>query len=136
MVSRRGIVLLELVVAFGLFAVLIALCLQMFLSTAAARRASERRAGALVESGNLVERAAALPWNEVTPERLADFKLSSSVEEILPHAVVKATLEPSTEGPRAKHVQVEITWNNPSGVADAPVRLSYWAYAPAGEKSP
>jgi len=74
-VSRRGVVLLEVVAACGLMAVLVAVCLQMLAVTAATRRTVERRAIALQEAANLLERASALAWPDITPERLAEIDL-------------------------------------------------------------
>lgn len=131
--------MLEVVAACGLMAVLLAVCLQMLALTAATRRTVERRAIALQEAANLLERASVLAWQDVTPEQLATVDLTPSVREILPGAVahwsVAATNEP---GPLAKQVRVEINWTNPAGQTDAPVRLSSWRYAthvaPAGNK--
>lgn len=135
--SPRGVVLLEVVVAFGLLAVLITVCLKMMVSTAVGRRAVERRAVALQEAANIIERIAAMPWDQVTPERLADVELSPQVREILPGAAVELKVEASADaGPPGKRVGLEITWTNAAGDSDAPVRLSYWAYAAGKESSP
>jgi Tfp pilus assembly protein PilV len=135
--SRRGIVLLEAVVAFGLLAVLITVCLQMLAATAAARRAAEQRAVALQEAANIVERIAAAPWDQISTERLAEVGLSSSVREILPGARVELTVEASNDaGPPGKHVELEISWTNAGGGSDTPVRLGYWAYAARRKSSP
>jgi Tfp pilus assembly protein PilV len=134
--SRHGFVLLEVVVAFGLLAVLIAVCLQMLSATAAGRRAAERRAVALQEAANIMERIAAMPWDQITGERLQEIELSPSVREILPGAAVNLTTEAASDaGPPGKHVGLEITWTNAVGDRDAPVRLSYWTYASRRESS-
>ncbi len=129
-VARRGVILLEVVAACGLMAVLVAVCLQMLAVTTATRRTVERRAIALQEAANLLERASALSWQDITPERLTEIDIAPSVREILPGAVARWSVKtPAEPGPPATQVRVEITWINPAGQTDVPVRLSYWMYA-------
>jgi hypothetical protein len=134
---RRGIMLLEAAVAFGLLAVLIAICLQMLAATAAARRAVDRRAIAAQEGANLIERLTAMPWDKITPEGLVEVPLSSSIQELLPGAAAKITVAPSSDpGPQSKHLALEITWTGPTGETESPVRLDYWTYAVGKESQP
>ena len=128
--SRRGVILLEVVVAFGLMAVLVTICLQMLAVNAAARRAVERRAVALQEAANMLERVSALSWEQITAQRVAEFELSPSVRDILPGATARLSVEASGDaGPPAKQVRVEISWTNSVGETEAPVQLSSWTYA-------
>jgi hypothetical protein len=115
---------------------LMAVCLQMLATTAAERRAVERRAVALQEAANIVERIAALPWEQLTPERLAAMELSRSVQESLPGGVAQVSLEPVEADPRARQIRVEITWVHRADNSQAPVALSFWAYAPRGGTLP
>jgi hypothetical protein len=136
--SRRAVALLEAIAAAALLAVLVTVCLRMFALTALERRAVEKRAIAMQEAANAIESVAALPWDQVTPERLAEIELSPSVKEILPGGALKLSVEPATTGPpgtigpQGKHVRVELTWTNATGGVDAPVRLAYWAYPRPG----
>ena len=121
--------MLEMLAAIGLMAVLIALCLQMLAATAAARRASERRAVALQEATNLLERVSTIPWSEVTAERLSEVDVSPEVRALLPGAKARLLTEGTKDnGPPGKRVRVEITWTNATGDADAPVGLTTWMY--------
>jgi hypothetical protein len=133
-VPRRGVVLLEIIAAFGLMAVLVAVCLQMLSVTALARRAVERRAVALQEATNLLERVSTLPWSDITAERLSKFDVAPSVREILPGVAARLAVEATGDaGPPAKQIRVEITWSNAAGDTDAPLCLCAWTYAPATE---
>jgi hypothetical protein len=129
---RRGTLLLEAGVAGALLAVLLAISLRVLATTAIERRAVEKRAVALEEAASAMERAAALPWDQLTPERLAQIRLTSGVEKILVGAKLQWTVEPSTSGPTARHLRATITWQSPTGAPHAPVRLSSWAFAAAG----
>jgi len=136
---RRGNITLEMIVSCGLLAVVIGLSVQMLASTALQRRYTERRAIALQEAANLVERASALSYDEITMERLKEITLSDEVRKILPEAVAALTLleEPASEvsgGVPGKRVQVELKWIGAGHVPEAPVRLSYWAYPLNGGK--
>ena len=66
--TRRGMTLLELAVAGTLLGTLLVVCLQLLQATAAQRRAADQRQLALLEVGNVLERLAARPWADLTPE--------------------------------------------------------------------
>jgi hypothetical protein len=128
-----------MIVSCGLLAVVIGLSVQMLASTALERRYSERRAIALQEAANLVERVSAIAYPEITTQRLKDITLSDDARKILPDAVATLTLheEPASAasgGLAAKRVQVELKWMGAGNSPEAPVRLSYWAYPLAGGK--
>ncbi len=133
---RRGFSLIEIAVAAALLAVLIGVSAQMVVATNAQRPALEKRAIALQQAANIIERVTAWPWQDITAERLASVKLAPSVTELLPGAALKLSVEPAVDAPPGKHVRVEISWTNAAGGTDSPVRLNYWAYARPGEKSP
>jgi len=130
--TRRGYMLMEAMAGAAVLAVLITVCLQMFASMTVSRRAAEQRALALQAAANTIERISALPWDQITPERLAEITLPPSTQEHLGGGNLKLTLRPlETVGP-AKQLQVEITWPNSAGGTDAPVRLSYWFHPQPG----
>ena len=134
--ARRGVTLLESVVAFGLLAAMVAVSLEMLAVTAAQRRAIDKRVIALTEAANVAERIATLPWDRITPEGLADVELSPAAQKKLPRGVLKLAVEPAAAGLPARRVDVEITWALGSLGGERPVRLSFWAYAPPGGAAP
>jgi Tfp pilus assembly protein PilV len=127
---RRGATLLEAAIAAGLLAVLMTAWLRVATFVAVERRVAEKRAIALQELAGAIERARALPWSQLTPDELATIHLSPQVEACLPGATLSWTVTPATSGPSARHIRAEIAWQSPTGAPSAPVRLSYWAYAP------
>ena len=125
---RRGVMIVEVLVACGLLAVLLALSVQLISVTAHARRASERRAIALEQAANIIERVRGLPFPEITRERLAGIELPPEVRQILPDAVAEVTMEEEPGDVAAKRVRVEVHWKGAAGT-EPPARLTYWVYA-------
>ncbi|MGD9719846.1 MAG: hypothetical protein AB7O59_01360 [Pirellulales bacterium] len=127
---RRGTFLLEAAAAGVLLAVMCAMVVRAISLVAIERRAAEQRAIAWQEAAGAMEQAGALQWSELTPERLAQIKLSAQVDRILPGAELTWTLQPTTDSPSGKHVRAQIAWRASNDAPQAPVRLSYWMFAP------
>lgn len=134
--NRLGFTIVEMVAASAMTAVLVTMCVQMLSLTAVQRRASERRTIALEEAANLTESLSSLTWDEITPERIAQYRLSEPAQQVLGNGVLKIALEPSTSGPPAKLVRVEITWPNGASGSDAAMRLSSWIFSRGKAVSP
>jgi hypothetical protein len=134
--NHRGFTIVEMIAASGLTAMLVTMCVQMLSSTAVQRRAAERRMIAVEEATNVTESLGSLTWEELTPERIAEYRLSEPARQILGGGDLKIAIEPSTSGPPAKLVRVEITWPSAGGGTDAPVRLSSWVFSRERVSSP
>jgi prepilin-type N-terminal cleavage/methylation domain-containing protein len=134
--NHRGFTIVEMMAASALTAVLVTLCVQMLATTTLQRRAAERRTIALAEAANVTESLGSLTWEEITPERVAQYRLSEPAQQILGGGALKIVLEPSISGPPAKLVRVEITWPNAAGGNDAAVRLSSWVFSRGKAPSP
>ncbi len=134
--NHRGFTIVEMMAASAMTAVLVTMCVQMLSLTAVQRRAAERRTIALEEAANLTESLSSLTWDEITPERIAQYRLSQPAQQVLGNGVLKIALEPSTSGPLAKLVRVEITWPNGASGGDAAVRLSSWIFSRGKAVSP
>lgn len=126
---QRGFTILEVMVAAALTALLVTMCVRMLTSSAAQRRGAERRSVALEEAANVAESVAALPWDELTSERVGQIQLSESARQALGNGSLKVSLEPAASGPASKQIRVQLTWPNPAG-GEATVELSSWAFAP------
>jgi hypothetical protein len=123
---RRGVILVEVVVGCALAALLLALCVQMLSLTAFERRDVEQRSIALEQAANLIERVAAMPYDQITPEKLAELKLPPEVEPILPGGAAKWFVTDETGDLPAKRVRVEIAWRG--GRPQRPAKLTTWVY--------
>ncbi len=128
--KRRGVLLIEVIAACGLTAVLLALCVQMLSLTALERRHIERRAIALQVAANLIERASALPFDELSDAKLAELTISPEVGKILPQAKSVFTVSDEPGDLPARRVRLEVYWQGRGSREEAPARLTFWAFAP------
>jgi hypothetical protein len=128
--KRRGVFLIEVLAACGLTAVLLALCVQILSLTALERRHIERRAIALQEAANLVERASALPFGDLSAANLAELSLSPEVAAILPHAKSSFSITDEPGDLPARRVRLEIRWQGRGGREESPANLTFWTFAP------
>lgn len=131
--ARRGIVLMELMVAGALLGTLLVVCLQLVAATSAQRRAIAQRQLALIEVGNVMERLAARPWSELTPQTSGP-KLSPSATKRLPNAELNIEVAPSLAETNAKRIVVSLRWQDRAGQFIQPVRLVTWRWKGKDEK--
>jgi hypothetical protein len=120
--------LLELAVAAAMLATLLAVCVQLLGAMAAQRRAADQRQLALFEVSNVIERAAARAWNDLTPEALAAEKLSPAAIEELPEAELKVEMSIPQSEPNAKRITVSLRWQDRKGNFLPPLKLTTWKY--------
>lgn len=134
----RGMTLIEVSVAGVLLAVLITVSLQLMGATAARRRAVEDRQTAGVEASNVMERLAALPWEELTPENVAAVRLSSEARKTLCEGRLEIDVARPGDEPLLdqKRITVSVGWQDRSGAPQRPVRLVSWRYRTDGGKGP
>jgi hypothetical protein len=125
--------LLELALSMALLGALTVVSLQMLAALSAQRRAAEQRAIATQEAANLIERVSALPWSEVTPERVAEMRMTPATQHTLDGATANVSVTTEAGPAAAKHVRVEIGWDDASPRAGAPVRLHAWLFETRGE---
>lgn len=141
---RRGVTIVELSVAILLAGVVLAGVGQLLAVTAAQQREGHRRLTAMHEAANHMERLAALPWSDLTPERAAEFRLSDEAVSALPGAILTVRVrEAETAGSEqeaddplaalaARRLEVAVTWRNAAGRQVDPVRLTAWRFSPEG----
>lgn len=128
---RRGMTLLETAAAAFILAVGVVGVAQVVALAATQRREAERRQIATTEAANLMERIAALPWEDVQPARLESFTLSARARQVLPEAQLRAEVEEVASKDDAiptKRISVAISWTAKSGERASPARLVAWRY--------
>jgi Tfp pilus assembly protein PilV len=81
-----GFTLIETAVAAVLAGALLTVCLQMAAATARQRDGQDRRRTAVREAANAMERLAAVPLDELTPERAEKLETTAGLDEVLPGA--------------------------------------------------
>jgi hypothetical protein len=126
---RRGVILIEVIVACGLAAVLLTICVQVLTLMAVERRAVERRVIALQEAANLIEQASAIPFAQLTRENLNTLFVDPALATLLPDAKVSFSVDDEQE-PLAKRVTMELSWLGAGRRRESPVRLTTWVFAP------
>jgi prepilin-type N-terminal cleavage/methylation domain-containing protein len=123
---RRGMTVLELVVAAAILGTLLAVSLQLLAATAQQRSVADQRQFAVLEAENMMERLAARPWAELTPQTAVP--LSPAVRARLPSAEVKVEVAPAPNDPLAKRIVVALRWRDQTGQFVQPVRIVTWRW--------
>ena len=126
--SRRGFTLVEQMISGMLLGALFMIVGPTLSWIARERRATERHQEALVEVANTMERISSLAWDEITPERLSEIKLTEHTRRQLPDGQLAVAVHMDEAAPEAKRITVELRWKNSAGQFAAPVRLTAWAY--------
>jgi hypothetical protein len=128
MMVRRGMGVIELVVAGTLLGTLLVICLQLLTVTAAQRRIAEQRQLAVIELGNVMERLTVRPWGELTSKAGAAVKLSPSVAARLPGADLSIEVTASPADTDVKRIVVSLRWKDRSGQFVSPVKITTWRW--------
>lgn len=125
---RRGYGLIELTISSFVLIAAMSLMLTAATWVASERRGAGRRQVATQEAANLMERLAARPFAELTPETSRGLALSESAKAALPEgSLAVAIAEVGGDAP-ARRVSIEIRWRDKSGGRSAPVRLVAWVH--------
>ncbi|MBI3862957.1 MAG: hypothetical protein HY290_13785 [Planctomycetia bacterium] len=127
-ISRRGALLVELLVCGALLGVVITATIPTLRRIVRQRKVTEQRQAAVLEVDNLMERLTAIDWDELTPERAAEFELSPAIGELFPEPRLGIAVAVDPDDGAAKQVRISLSWQEASGVSAAPVRLSAWVY--------
>lgn len=133
MPTRRGSQLVEAIVALAIVGVAAGVALQ----TAATLRRQARRLDAqetaLLAADNLLETLSAWPWEDLTPEALAEVTLHADVAAQLDRPRLRIFLEAQSEPPASKRIEVVLEQGDPT--APLPVtRLVTWRYRDASAR--
>jgi hypothetical protein len=122
--------LFEMAIAGVLLATLTLVAFELLATLAAQQRALARRQRALAEAGNTMERLAALPWDELTPERAKGVSRAQPADSIAEGAEWNVDIAQPPGEPNARRVAVEVRWPDAAGHFERPVRLVAWRYRP------
>jgi hypothetical protein len=129
--DRRGMTLMEVAVAGALLVAVMVITFQAITTSAAGQRALDRRQAATREAAGVMERLAALSWDDLTPEQVKKEHLSEEMARTAPGASLRVDLsQPADAGP-ARRITVEVRWPGGPGRPEAAVRLVAFRYPPA-----
>jgi Tfp pilus assembly protein PilV len=132
-VNRRGVSLVELAAAAVLLGMVLTVCAQFLRAIATQRRGLDARRVAMQAVGNVMERLAARPWDEVTAEGAKAIELSEAAAEMLPGGGVEVEVLRPDDQPLAKRVTVVLRWEPEPGQPPRSVRLVAWRYRAAND---
>ncbi len=128
---RRGSMLIEVTMATVILMMIMSVALKVIGFAAHERLAAERRERALFEAANVMEKMAALPFDEITPDRAGRMSLSDTSRQRLPGCeltVQVSTVASAAPAGPAKRIAVKIRWRDQSGQWESPVRLTSWTH--------
>lgn len=125
--ARCGSLLIELVISGLLLGIVMSAIIPTLGWLVRERKTSQERQAAILEVGNLMERVSALGWEELTPERAAQFKVTDALARQLPDAKLAISIEVE-DAENAKRVLIELTWEIARGHPSPAVRMATWVY--------
>jgi type II secretory pathway pseudopilin PulG len=128
--TRRGYTILELTIALGIFAAMLATVGQTVALVAQQRRLTQRRELAQQSAENVMEHLFARAWDELTAEKTAEVKLPEGVERDLPGASLKIELVEQAGPPPARRIKVAVGWNDAAGPVSTSATVTAWRYQP------
>ena len=136
--ARRGFSLIEVAVAAALTLTLLVLAAQTLTWVAEARGNAARRALAVEEIANALERLSAMPFDRFATAGARPLELPEHARRRLPNArftlrVVAIAEEPVAPGeePDARRIVVELDWTDIAGQRVAPLRVITHRYSKA-----
>jgi hypothetical protein len=125
--------MLELMAGAAILVGLLAVSLQFFHATALHRRTTRQREVAIEELANVMERLAAIRWQDLTTEKARQVQLSDVASRSLPGAALTIEVsQPAADKPLAKRIAVALAWEDQSRRLGRPMRLSAWRYRNEG----
>ena len=131
--SRRdGGLLVELMGAVVVMSAAFAIAVPVIGKTGALRRQAEQRQLALQEAANLMERVAALPWNDISQETLKKLELSATARRSLRSPQLGIELAKPVGPVPTKQVVIQVRWRDATGHPVRPVWLVAWFYQRRG----
>jgi Tfp pilus assembly protein PilE len=127
-VNRKGSLLVELLACGALLGVVLTTVIPALRWVLHQRQLTEQREAALLEVENLMERATALDWHDLTTDRVANFRLSDTLTAQLAQSRLAIAVEPDPDDDLAKIVRIDLTWDYAPGRPAPPARLTAWVY--------
>ena len=122
--------MIEAAASVMMLAVAMTLVVKVVGGVAREHRANDRRSLAMTEAANLMERAGAIPFDDLTPAALKSVGLSDQARASLPGASLDLgmTEDDPVGGKGSKRISLKIRWRNLADDWEAPVSLTTWTY--------
>lgn len=126
--DRRGVTLLEAMVAAVLFVAGSSVVATMVVAAAQQRRGLENHRFAIQHAENLLARLAAQPFDSLTAERAEQIRLAAAEHPALNKDPLRVELTSEAGPPESKRIVVLVAWRTGSGQPARSLRLTTWIY--------
>ena len=130
--NPAGFLLLEIIVAMILLGTAAAIIVPALSWMGTESRLSMQKQEAVEGLYNLMEDLTARPYEDLTPDAAAKIELPKPLQEQLPGAKLEVAITETETAPKAKRIQMRLSWNQRSGQPLAPLRLSAWVHQTEG----
>jgi prepilin-type N-terminal cleavage/methylation domain-containing protein len=128
--QRPGFSMTELIVAMVVMGGLLTMIGQSTILVSQQQRAVQQQQFALNEVSNIMERAFALPFEQLTSEAIDAWPLSPDCRQRLAGAVLEGEIvESNTDGLTARRIRLALRWQSRTGGDSRQVQLTSWRYA-------
>ena len=128
--TARGAMILESTVALVILGAAVISVSHLSVVLVAQQRSCLQRQLARQEAANLMERLHALPFADLTEDRVQSLAPSPTTQRGLASLQHAVTVEDAGGMPRGRRIVVEVRWTNPAGRPAGPIRLTAWRYSP------
>lgn len=131
---RSGTTLIEVVAAGAILAVLLIVCAQMLTRTAVQQQAIANRRAALEMAANAMERARAIPWEDLNAASLGPIAQAVAGQAVAGQAMLRGSRidvtvdEPESDVP-AKRIRVTVDWREQRDGEQRTQKLTAWRFA-------
>ncbi len=128
--KRRGFTLFEVSVAIMSLGALTALSLEFFAGVTGQQKEQNAELAATQEAANVMERLAAVAWDDLSKQPGGKFELSPQAGKMLPEGRVEVKVDEAAGSPSARHVAVAICWRPLPGGPERKASVVAWRYKP------
>lgn len=127
MATRKGMTLIELLVASALATTIISATLQYVGALKNRRQTSEHRDIAIQHARNLAEMLSEFNYDLLDKTQIDKLIAERFAETRLPDGRIQVELS-AVPDEQARQIRIEVHWRDRAGHAAAPVRLNMWRY--------
>lgn len=127
---RQGGLLVEAMIASMAIGTAAILSVTMLITVGSNRRTAARTLLATQELSNQLERLAARPYADLTPELAAAAQLSASAAASLPEGQLRIMTQTVALPRPGKRLAGELSWRDRGNSWRPPLRMTTWVFAP------
>ena len=126
--KRGAFTMVEILVAILLLGTLTAVCLKFFSGVNGQRKEQFAQLVAAQEAANVMERLAAVAWDDLPKQSGGQFPLSAQTRKSLPEGRVEIKVSDMSGPPPARRVIATVSWRPLPNEPEREARLVAWRY--------